>query len=84
MTSEDVQFAESLQLREGSIFNRKGNTIVQKRSTTFISNISCSHCYFKTTYYTWLILPETKGFFYANPLKITDIYLNKSSWTLTP
>lgn len=33
---------------------------------------------------TRLIPPEIKGFLYANPLEITDIYLNKGTWTLTP
>jgi len=89
MTREDVQFTDSLGMLKYSTCNRrekravKGrNSIVQKRSTTFISNISCSHCYFWTKHYTWLLLSETKGFFYANPLEITDIYVNKSSWTL--
>lgn len=86
--AEDDQWGCSvcwqLRMRECSIFNRKGNSTLQERSTTFIFNISCSHCSFKTKHYTRVILPETKGFLYANPLKITDIYLNKSSWTLTP
>lgn len=83
--------SDGLWVLEHSILKRKGkrvvpgrNSVVQKRSIIFISSISCSQCYFKTKHYTLLVLPETKGFFYANPLEITDIYLNKSSGTLTP